>query len=92
MDPDPFVRGTDPFRIRSKMLPQHCFLGSKMKAFKLFKIQKIYLSDNVDAEVESLEALHAEEGAGEDLLDQVPAEVQVLQGAKVLQVHVSNRL
>jgi hypothetical protein len=54
--------------------------------------QKIYLSDNVDAEVESLEALHAEEGAGEDLLDEVPAEVQVLQGAQVLQVHVSNRL
>ncbi len=53
---------------------------------------KIYLSDNVDAEVEPLEALHAEEGAGEDLLDEVPAEVQVLQRAQVLQVHVSNRL
>ena len=51
-----------------------------------------HLSDNVDAEVEPLEGLHAEEGAGEDLLDQVPAQVQVLQGPQVLQVHVSHRL
>jgi hypothetical protein len=62
------------------------------ESIKIIKKQKIYLSDNVDAEVEPLEALHAEEGAGEDLLDEVPAEVQVLQGAQVLQVHVSNRL
>ena len=30
-----------------------------------------YLSDNVDAEVEPLEAGHAEEGAGLDLLDEI---------------------
>jgi hypothetical protein len=54
--------------------------------------ERQYLSDHVDAEVETLEAVHAEEGAGKDLLDEVPAEVQVLQGAQVLQVHVSYRL
>ena len=52
----------------------------------------LYLSHNIDAEVQPLEALHAKEGAGEDLLDQVPAQVQVLQGPQVLQVHVSHRL
>ncbi len=72
---------------------QRCGSGDPdpYQTLKLSKNQ-IYLSDNVDAEVESLEALHAEEGAGEDFLDEVPAEVQVLQGAQVLQVHVSNRL
>ena len=50
------------------------------------------LPDNIDTEIKTLQIGHAKESARHDLLDQVPAEVEVLQGSQGFQVHVRHRL
>ena len=51
-----------------------------------------HLSDNIDTEIQPLQVGHSQEGARLDLLDEVSAQVQILQRAQRLQVHISNRL
>ncbi len=53
---------------------------------------KKYLSDHVDAEVQTLEVGHGEEGGGHDLTDQVPAQVQIFERFQMLQITLFDRL
>ena len=51
-----------------------------------------YLPDHVDAEIQSFEAGHGQEGRRKDFSNQVAAQIEVLQGLEVLQITLSNGL
>ena len=51
-----------------------------------------YLSYNIDTEVQALELGHPHECSGHDLCDQIPAQIQVLEGSQGRQIHLSHGL
>ena len=55
-------------------------------ASKLDKVSSSHLSDNVNAEIQSLEIAHTKESTRHDLSNQVTAQIDVFQRGESLQV------